>query len=489
MSKELIGKNGKIVGSLDYFNKLNDKCGMENILNSYKFDYYSRLKAKSYKANRMFDEVFMDLKNNEQYLSYIDKDNKKVTAEIIKGMAGVCKIVGDSTSGADKCVTLLLHSDKSKSGASDNDITKSAKYVLSNKYFNKQESIKIIEYCVKNGENKALASSLNTSKFINEAKRSSKSGFWDDVLLKVKYINEDKDIKGICGKLISSKEYNNYVACAVTRTTSSVSKSGNVDYGRIVSQGLRYVVVEAQKDLEKGLRDNDYILDENKGNLIKYIEDFERCNSKCYNLIKMVYELAWFVGGDENKIKKLQATLNRQGYSKVVQDGVYGDVTEEAWIDYVNKTLKPYERYDDFNVVGIGVQGSAHFMGGANVGLTIYVDDDFNIVLMGSFTLEAGTGLDASVGANIEWSRTAKNVKDMEGKSVTTGIGGNIPIVGVVGNLGHSVASGSITSDSIGIGKSLWGDLEYGISGGFTYNVPLFEFNPKEWIRGKLKIN
>ncbi len=55
MSKELRGRNGKIVGSMEYFEKLNVSSGMDCVLKKYNFDYYTRLKTKSYKARKMFD--------------------------------------------------------------------------------------------------------------------------------------------------------------------------------------------------------------------------------------------------------------------------------------------------------------------------------------------------------------------------------------------------------------------------------------------------
>ncbi len=488
MSKELRGRNGKIVGSIDYFEKLNVSSGMDCILKKYNFDYYTRLKAKSYKAGKMFDEVYDDLKKNEKYLCYIDKDEKKRTAEIIKGMAGICKIVGDSTSRADTCVSILLNSEKSKSGASDSDITKSARYVLSNRYFRKQAGITLIYSCINEGEKKTVGYDKDRINFISEVKRSSKSGYLEDVVLKVNYLDGGNRIIGKSRKVPCSKEYNNYIANAVIDTSSI---SGNVDYGRIVSQGLKYIITELQKDLEHGLILGDYILDKNKENLIKFIEDIDRCNTKCYNLIKMVYELAWFVGGDVNKIKRLQATLKRQGYTKVELDGVYGAETEQAWINYVNKTVSKYERYNDVNVWGVGGSVSwASKKKSASKGLMMYIDDDFNILLMS--TLGAGVTTDNGISFNdtYEWSRTATTVYDMAGSSVTYEVGVATPIEKVGVSVGHSRSigdGGAITSNSIS-GTFSFSDQMVSGSVGISENVIVADFNPKKWVRKKLDI-
>ncbi len=356
---------------------------------------------------------------------------------------------------------LPCKSDRSKAGASDSDITKSARYVLSNKYFNKKDSIKILEDYIKNGEKTAINGDPSKKSFMKEVMRSSKSGYLADVLLKVNYLDSGKKLTGKCGKVLCSKEYNNYIARALT---GSAGSSGNVDYGRIVSEGLRYVVIEVQKDLEYGLKVNDYILDKNKDNLIKFIEDIERCNVKCYNLLKMVYELAWFVGGDANKIRKLQATLRRQGYSQVVQDGVYGAVTEKAWLEYVNKTLEPYSSYNF--TVGISAHVSGHAMAaGGDLGLGIYIDEDFNIAIMGTVAYETSTGFDVAGGGSLEWSTTAMTLDDLAGNSVSSSTGGRIPFTVVDGSVGQSrsIYNGNVVVNSVSLGGSV-GTTKYGIN-------------------------
>ncbi len=492
MSKELKGKNGKIVGATEYFNALNINCELNYVMSNYKFNYFSSIKSIAKNCSKKFDEVYDDIDDNLEYLYYIDNNDKAKTIEIIEGMADLCKIASVNTSKADKCVKLLTNSksQKSKSGASYSDITKSASLVISNKYFNKKDSIKILEDTIKYGKKKAVKVDAKKEKFIQEVERSKKSGYLEDVYKIVLLFEGKKKTTGKCRELLCSKAYNNHVASAVT---GSAGSKGNVDYGRIIRGGLRSVVIEVQKDLENGIKNYDYIKDENKDSLVKFVEDIEKCGIKCYNSVKLVYELNWFVGGDPNKIKRLQQTLVAQGYKDVLTDGVYGKYTEAAWLDYVNKKV---EAYDPYNwVVGIGVQGAVHpMMWGVSGSIMVYIDDDFNIAIMVSGGGEAGTGIDASIGANLEWSTTARTVDDMAGRSVTTGAGGRIPGTKYDVNIGRSVATvdgyGVVTSNSLGIGMSggLSKDLKYGINGGVSTNISVASFNPKEWVESALDI-
>ncbi len=205
----------------------------------------------------------------------------------------------------------------------------------------------------------------------------------------------------------------------------------------------------------------------------------------------MVYELAWFVGGDINKIKKLQGTLRRQGYYNAELDGVYGIETEQAWINYVNKSVSKYERYNDINVWGTGVSVSwSSKKKSASKGLMMYIDDDFNILIMSTLGASATTDTGVSISDTYEWSRTATTVYDMAGNSVTYGAGAGTPIEKVGVSVGHSKSlgdGGAITSNSIS-GTIGFSDQMVSGSVGTSENVILADFNPKNWLRKKLGI-
>lgn len=103
-------------------------------------------------------------------------------------------------------------------------------------------------------------------------------------------------------------------------------------YCHLFQPNLEGIVREIEQDLEQGLRDNDYIRDENADNLRAALKQLERCGVQCYSLERMVDDLAWFVGGDADKIRQLQQKLNDLGIcDRLEEDGVFGKKTLAAW--------------------------------------------------------------------------------------------------------------------------------------------------------------
>ncbi len=493
MSKELKGINGKIVGEMKYFQENNTGCVIGKMVDKYKFNYYDTIKSISKDSIKIFDEVYSDLENNEPYLCYIDKNNKSDTIEILEGMKGICEIVGDSTTVADKCIKILSSYDKSKSGASDKDITKSAEFVINNKYFNKKESTKILEDCIKKKVTRATNGKSDMEKFMKEVCRSTKSGYLEDILLKVNYLESGKKLIGKCGKTLCSKEYNKHVSDVVVIAKYVI---GSEAYGKAVIKGLNLVASKLNKDLDKGIKDNDYIKSKHIENIKKCVKDLEKCGEKKYNLINKANKLDWFVCGDFDKILRLQRKINSQNLViKVEEDGVYSEELEQAWITYLAKSILEYKLppglklvdyvFDNYNfVIGLGHYGSAHATGGGTIGYMVYIDDDYNIAIMSSISVESTTDIEWSVGLKGEISFDANEASDMAGDSLTYGVDASTPIVelGVNGGYSKSFGNGSVTSysGSISYGNGI---LPVGISSGASKNVLLIQFNPIEELK------
>ena len=114
---------------------------------------------------------------------------------------------------------------------------------------------------------------------------------------------------------------------------------------------LEQLVRELERDLEQGLRDNDYIRDENADGLRTALKQLERCGIQCYSLESTVDDLAWFVAGDEDKIRRLQCKLNELKIGgHLTEDGIYGkktDTVRSALLDELARGTIPTLRWID----------------------------------------------------------------------------------------------------------------------------------------------
>lgn len=114
---------------------------------------------------------------------------------------------------------------------------------------------------------------------------------------------------------------------------------------------LEQLVRELERDLEQGLRDNDYSRDENADGLRTALKQLERCGIQCYSLESTVDDLAWFVGGDEDKIRRLQCKLNELKIGgHLTEDGIYGkktDTVRSALLDELARGTIPTLRWID----------------------------------------------------------------------------------------------------------------------------------------------
>ncbi len=502
MSKELVGKNGYLVGTKEYFNAINKNSILWELVNNYNFNYYITLKIISTKCSKMFDEIYDDFDKNIDSVNFIDIKDKNATVEIISGMADLCKIVGSSRFKADRCISLFSSKTfkSSISGATDKDITKSAKYVQSNKYLSKKDSIKVLEDCIKYDEKKATKGDVKKGDFLFYMPNDNKKGFLEDVLNKVKYLESNKSVKGKCGYVLCSKEYNEYIASAVK---ISKATKGNVNYGYIVRQALANVYKQAMDDLDKGIRDGDYMVKEKLNKIKLFFADIEKCDGKSYtlnNISKVLAKLDWFVGGNINEILKLQRKLNSKDLSsKLKEDGVFGKLTEQLLIEYIKVSMykklplkvKQAKHIIDNNdvVIGIGWYGAAHEGAGGSIGTMIYMDEDFDICVMDAKSTEITFDADISVGAKLELSLNAGEASNMAGLSYTGNLGLSEPVVelGISGGLSQSL-DGSVSSVSLSGSYGL-GFVPFTANGGISYNEPIANYNPVEYIKKRLGIN
>ena len=104
------------------------------------------------------------------------------------------------------------------------------------------------------------------------------------------------------------------------------------------------VCKEMEDDIDKGIRNRDYILDSNGERMKTAIAQIEKVGMSCYGLRGKVDVLMWFVGGNQRDVLQLQRNLNKLGFrgsgSLLKEDGVFGRRTcsaLEQFIEYFTR--------------------------------------------------------------------------------------------------------------------------------------------------------
>ena len=108
------------------------------------------------------------------------------------------------------------------------------------------------------------------------------------------------------------------------------SRSGE-DYARILRESLEAIAKQLERDLSTAAQENSYITDPTAIVLRSAASELDRCNISPRISNDSIDRLAWFVGGDLEKIQLLQRLINETDLvARIKEDGVYGKETMEA---------------------------------------------------------------------------------------------------------------------------------------------------------------
>ena len=103
------------------------------------------------------------------------------------------------------------------------------------------------------------------------------------------------------------------------------------DYDGALRDSLTHIANQLQRDLARNERENNYITDETARKLRDAVSELGHCGISVGFADSSIERLNWFVGGDADKIRRLQSKLNELGVGqRLEEDGVYGKETKAA---------------------------------------------------------------------------------------------------------------------------------------------------------------
>lgn len=344
MSKEATGSNGAILGSAEYWNRVNRSTLLGDIMPSTSgTEYYKMLEKVGENARSAIDEIYRDLSEHGNSLHKLPSSDRNSLAKQVEALYDVCRMTGKSSFHSSDCVNGLSLSGMSpwsKPFRDESAIKTAVSLMKSNSYFSGSEAPSLVREAARWGISFAAGSNERKKAFLEVLAQGKNDDFLQDVADEYEDENGSKDYRGKCGYSIGSSGYLNAIESEVFGKSLPMTYSaawGSPDYERLLRDGLRTVAERLERDLDDASRENYYITDETARKLKDVVSELSRCGVSTFSLESKIEKLAWFVGGDSAKILRLQRDLNELGFGRLTEDGVYGKKTNEAWLRFFSE--------------------------------------------------------------------------------------------------------------------------------------------------------
>ena len=150
----------------------------------------------------------------------------------------------------------------------------------------------------------AAGSDARKTAFLQDISQGKDKEFLRDVLNTYRSNNESADLRGRCGYSIGSREYLNYVERKVLLQDLPAIYSDDYDGG--IKDSLEDIARQLQRDLSQNERENNYITDDTARNLHAAVSELEHCGISTGISDSMIERLAWFVGGNAARTRRIE---------------------------------------------------------------------------------------------------------------------------------------------------------------------------------------
>ena len=129
MSKEAVGQNGAILGSSDYWDRLNRSTYIGSVMQrTTDPEYFEAVKRIGQRASSAIDSIYADLQKNQKRMRNVSSSDRNALSRQVQGLSEVCSLSAASSGHSTECLFLLQQSDFPFSSISwfDNSAVQSA---------------------------------------------------------------------------------------------------------------------------------------------------------------------------------------------------------------------------------------------------------------------------------------------------------------------------------------------------------------------------
>ena len=336
MSKEAASGFGVKIGSPAYWSRINSASALCNSLDS-KTNYRAMLQEIGMRANAAIEEIYGDLEEQGNKIRFIPSSDRNALANQVEGLYNICKMASISSRHCSDCIQALnmsVLSPWSNPFRDETAIDNAISLINHQHSYSPGETIRMLQEAAKWSVSFAAGADDTKKKFLEALLQGKDNSFLKEVADEYESKNAIQLSAGRCGYSVGSRSYLEYFEATVLGEVLPVTNSatfGNPNYEIAVQEALRSIADQLERDLDDAARQNDYITDETAAKLKSVADDLNACGVNVGFIYQKIDKLAWFVGGDPDKILKVQQLLNSTGLtSHLTEDGVYGQQTREA---------------------------------------------------------------------------------------------------------------------------------------------------------------
>ncbi|WP_352415763.1 hypothetical protein [Oscillibacter ruminantium] len=267
MSQEAIGENEAVLGSSQYWNRVNRSTFFGGLMGRpSETDYHETLRAVGSRAGNAVEEIYDDLQRHKNQLSYIDSNRRNQLAKQVQGLYDVCRMTGSACSHSGECISMLaLSGFFSNPFGEERAIQNAIRKMKNNSDFFPGECVELLQKAADWSISYVAGGSEKKRTFLEDISQGKGKDFLQEVVDAYKSSSDTADIRGKCGSPIGSSDYLNYIERAVFRQDVPTMRSarwGSLDYDGLLRDALESIAHQLERDLERNERENNYITDE-----------------------------------------------------------------------------------------------------------------------------------------------------------------------------------------------------------------------------------
>lgn len=329
MSKEASSWAGTILGSSDYWEKLNRDTLFSDVTTR-RPDYRMSLTRLGHRASDAIDAIYDDLNELAGKIRFLPAEDRNALAKQVQALYDVCKMGGVSANRADDCVqglSLSFMSPWSRNIPDPRAVEKAIEAIKLSP-FSTRDRVALLLEAGHWGINSAAGHDEKTRLLLQAiSDLDHSSNFLTCVAEEYQQQTDPPRYEGRCGREVGSRAYREYFEEQVFGRTLS-GMFGTADYTDQLQEDLNSIARQLEHDLDDAQREGDYITDGTADILRDVVDDLDHCGASTMGLTGKIDKLAWYVGGDPTKIRDLQRSLNDLDPNFFLkEDGVLGEKT------------------------------------------------------------------------------------------------------------------------------------------------------------------